>query len=129
MSYTAPERRTPAGIAELMADFTRRMEPDTPLARIQRVWADTVGAGIAEVAKPESYGAGTVRVVCASAAWAQELDLMQRDIVARLDAALPDVQVAKLRCTLVAPRRDPRDPKPDKRPRRDRDRWKGSAAR
>ncbi len=58
--------------------------PKTGLASVQAAWAGAVGAQIAEVAQPISERSGTLTVECTNAMWAQELDLMQAQLLERL---------------------------------------------
>jgi predicted nucleic acid-binding Zn ribbon protein len=62
--------------------------PKTGLASAQAAWAGAVGAQIAEVTKPISERSGTLTVECTNAMWAQELDLMQSQLLERLREAL-----------------------------------------
>ena len=62
--------------------------PKTGLASVQAAWSQAVGAQIAEVASPISERAGTLTVECTNAMWAQELDLMQTQLLERLREAL-----------------------------------------
>jgi predicted nucleic acid-binding Zn ribbon protein len=55
---------------------------------VQAGWSQAVGAQIAEVASPISERAGTLTVECTNAMWAQELDLMQTQLLERLREAL-----------------------------------------
>jgi predicted nucleic acid-binding Zn ribbon protein len=74
------------------------LQPATPLAAVQRVWGDVVGELIAGEAQPVAERRGVVTVSCRSAVWAQELDLLGADLVARLNAALEGEVVRSLRC-------------------------------
>ncbi|HEY0277532.1 MAG TPA: DUF721 domain-containing protein [Solirubrobacterales bacterium] len=62
--------------------------PKTGLASVQASWSAAVGAQIAEVAQPISERSGTLTVECSNATWAQELDLMQTQLLERLREAL-----------------------------------------
>ena len=75
-----------------------QLEPATPLASVQRVWPQIAGQVIAAEARPTAEGKGVVTVSCASAVWAQELDLMGGELVERLNAALGAPVVRSLRC-------------------------------
>ena len=83
-----PSRREPRRISEALAAVQRQAAPQTPLAAVQMVWAEVVGERVAGVAEPVSERGGRVTVACASAVWAQELDLMQADILRRLGEAM-----------------------------------------
>jgi predicted nucleic acid-binding Zn ribbon protein len=58
------------------------------LASVQSVWAEVAGAAVAEEAEPVSERGGVVTVACRSAVWAQELELLGRDLEERLGARL-----------------------------------------
>jgi predicted nucleic acid-binding Zn ribbon protein len=62
--------------------------PRTGLAAIQSAWAQTVGEQLAAVAAPVSERAGTLTIECTDSVWAQELDLMQTQLLERLKVAL-----------------------------------------
>ena len=72
--------------------------PETLLAEAQRVWRDAVGEMIAGEAGPVSERAGVLTVSCSSAVWANELDLMALEIIARLNEHLGAGKVRRLRC-------------------------------
>jgi predicted nucleic acid-binding Zn ribbon protein len=52
------------------------------------------GEGVAREASPVAERDGLVTVACRSATWAQELDLLQSDLLERLNAALGEVDLA-----------------------------------
>jgi predicted nucleic acid-binding Zn ribbon protein len=54
------------------------------LAALQTAWAEVVGERIAAVATPVSERGGEATIVCADSVWAQELDLMQAQLLERL---------------------------------------------
>jgi predicted nucleic acid-binding Zn ribbon protein len=62
--------------------------PKTGLASVQAAWSQAVGERIAEVAEPVSERSGTLTVECTNAMWAQELDLMQDQFLAKLREVL-----------------------------------------
>jgi predicted nucleic acid-binding Zn ribbon protein len=74
------------------------LAPQTALGDIQRVWSQVVGPVIAQEASPTAERAGVVTVACAASVWAQELDLMAPEIIARLNDAAPKAGVSRLRC-------------------------------
>jgi predicted nucleic acid-binding Zn ribbon protein len=91
-------RAGPRPLAESVMGLAESLAPVTPLARVQRVWAEAVGEAIAREAEPVSERAGVVTIGCRSAVWAQELDLLAPDLIERLNEALGDVRVGGLRC-------------------------------
>lgn len=96
-------RRSPRSMQGALAALADELAPRTVLAEVQRVWPQVVGAAIAAQAQPTAERSGVVTVVCAASVWAQELDLMAPQIVQRLNMALPQGGVARLRC-VAAPR-------------------------
>jgi predicted nucleic acid-binding Zn ribbon protein len=86
------------GALHALAD---ELAPDTMLAEVQRVWAQAVGEAIAAQAQPSSERGGVVTVACSASVWAQELDLMAPQIVARLNSGLARGHVTRLRCVAV----------------------------
>ena len=67
-----------------------RGEPATLLAAVQRAWPGAVGEAIAREASPVAERSGVVTVACRSSTWAEELDLLRDQILARLRAELDD---------------------------------------
>ena len=94
-------RTGPRSLAQAFGALSDELAPRTLLADVQRAWPATVGAAIAAQAEPTAAHGGTVTISCAASVWAQELDLMAPQIVARLNAALPGGEVRKLRCVAV----------------------------
>jgi predicted nucleic acid-binding Zn ribbon protein len=78
-------RLAPRRLGIALADVTRGLAPATTLAGVQARWPDAVGPAIAGEAEPVSEREGVVTVACRSAVWAQELDLLAPDLVARLN--------------------------------------------
>lgn len=103
------KRPAPRPLGSALASITRSLEPQTPLARVQRAWREAAGATIVEEAQPVSERAGTVTVACRSAVWAQELALLAPDLQERLNGHLgapPDVPaVRELRFVVGTPGR------------------------
>ena len=62
--------------------------PKTGLASVQAAWSEALGERLAAVATPVSERAGTLTIECTNAMWAQELDLMQSQLLERLREAL-----------------------------------------
>ena len=90
-------RLAPRPLAEALTSLRRDLEPQTPLARVQRAWRETAGATVIEEAEPVSERAGTVTIACRSSVWAQELAMLETDLVDRLNGALGTPAVTSLR--------------------------------
>jgi predicted nucleic acid-binding Zn ribbon protein len=74
-----------------------RATPKTGLASVQAIWAEAVGEDIARVATPTSERAGTVTIECSDAMWTQQLDLMQIQLLEKLEECLGERAPAALR--------------------------------
>ena len=81
-------RRAPRPAAAGLRTALERAAPKTPLAALQAAWPEVVGGRIAMVAAPVSERGGEVTVSCADSVWAQELDLLQGELLERLRARL-----------------------------------------
>lgn len=81
-------RRAPRPAASALRSALEQVAPKTPLAALQASWAAAVGERIAAVATPVSERDGEVTVSCTDSVWAQELDLMQGELLGRLQELL-----------------------------------------
>lgn len=90
-------RRAPRPAAAGLRAALERAAPKTPLASAQVAWTEVVGERIAAVAQPVSERGGTLLVECSDPVWAQELDLMQGDLLARLRERIGEAAPASLR--------------------------------
>jgi predicted nucleic acid-binding Zn ribbon protein len=84
-------------LAAALAQVTAGLAPATTLARVQGCWAEAVGEAIAAAARPVSERDGEVTVACQDAMWANELDLLGADLLNKVNAAVPDRQIRRLR--------------------------------
>jgi predicted nucleic acid-binding Zn ribbon protein len=83
-------RRAPRPAGAALRAALERAAPRTPLAAVQAAWADAVGETVAAAASPSGEQEGAIVVSCADPVWAQELDLMQEDLLRRLEERLGD---------------------------------------
>lgn len=90
-------RSQPRALGDLVRAVRIESTPQTPLGAIQAVWADALGERIATHAEPVRERDGVVTVACTAATWAQELDLLQTDLLERLNQALAGAQIKRLR--------------------------------
>jgi predicted nucleic acid-binding Zn ribbon protein len=90
-------RRAPRPAAAAIRAAQERAAPRTGLAAVQAAWAGAVGEQLAAVAEPVSERAGTLTVEVADTVWAQELDLMQAQLLERLRSELGDLTPSSLR--------------------------------
>jgi predicted nucleic acid-binding Zn ribbon protein len=81
-------RRDPRPLGAALASVVEELAPATTLARVQTVWPAVAGEVIAHEAAPVSEREGVVTVECSSSVWAQEIELLSGDLVARLNEAL-----------------------------------------
>ena len=102
------KRRAPRPIAAALAGVVDHLAPATTLAGVQRAWAAVAGEAIAREAEPVSEREGVVTIACRSSVWAQEIELLSRDLVPRLNEALgasaEAPAVRSLRVTAARPR-------------------------
>lgn len=91
-------RRAPRPLESAIQSTLESVRPRTPLAAVQAVWDEAAGAAIAAEAVPVGEKEGTVTVACRSATWAEQLDLLQSELLERLKSALPEgIEVSRLR--------------------------------
>lgn len=91
-------RPAPRPLAAALDVLTGTLAPASTLARVQEVWERAAGPAIAASARPTAERDGVLTVTCAAAVWAQELDLMAAELIARLNAALAADSIRALRC-------------------------------
>ena len=87
-----------------MRRLVQEAAPETPLAAVQAAWPQAAGEAVARQAEPVSERDGEVTIACRTATWAQELDLLQDRLRARLNEELGEPAVKSLRFTADAPR-------------------------
>lgn len=90
-------RAQPRAFGDAVRAARTRAEPATPLAAVQSVWDEAVGKAIAAAAHPVAERDGVVTVACTAATWAQELDLMGEELLARLSDELGEAAPKRLR--------------------------------
>jgi predicted nucleic acid-binding Zn ribbon protein len=90
-------RRAPEPFSHVLRDAVGEAAPDTLLARVQALWPEVAGAAVAAESAPASEREGTVTVECSGAVWAQELTLLEGDLLGRLNPRLEGAQVRHLR--------------------------------
>jgi predicted nucleic acid-binding Zn ribbon protein len=77
-------RRAPRPAASAFRAARDLAAPATGLAAVQATWSQVVGERLAAAAQPVSERAGTLTIECVDGVWAQELDLMQEQLLGRL---------------------------------------------
>ena len=83
-------RRSPRPLAAALRSARVRAEPLTLLAAAQSAWPAAAGARVAAEAEPVAERDGVLTVACRSATWAQELDLLQPELLERLNRELSE---------------------------------------
>jgi len=106
-------RRGPRRLGVALSPAVSRARPKTLLAAVQEAWPRAAGEGVSAEATPVAERDGRVTVACRSATWAQELDLLQSELLERLNGCLSetaakgaDLRVSALRFTADAARHD-----------------------
>jgi predicted nucleic acid-binding Zn ribbon protein len=97
-------RRAPRPLSAALSGLTGQLAPRTTLGDVQRVWPAVVGPAVAKEASPTTERGGTLTIACRSSVWAQELDLMAPELVARLNEQLGEERITALRCVASPPR-------------------------
>jgi len=90
-------RRAPRPASLALGAALRRGAPQTQLAAVQTVWREVVGEAIAAAAEPAAERAGTLTIRCRTATWAQELSLMEDELLGRLRERLGDRSPSSLK--------------------------------
>ena len=90
-------RRAPRPATSALRTALEAAAPKTALAALQSLWPELVGERIAIVAQPVSERGGEVTIECADSVWAQELDLMQEQLLTRLRERLGEAAPRSLR--------------------------------
>jgi predicted nucleic acid-binding Zn ribbon protein len=91
-------RTAPRPLATALERVVRSAEPATLLARVQAAWPEVAGSALSREAEPVAERERVVTMRCASAVWAQELELLGADLTDRLNARLGEGwEVARLR--------------------------------
>ena len=98
-------RAAPRSLGDAISRSRSEAEPATLLAAVQGAWRSALGERVAGEARPVRERDGVVTVSCRAATWAQELDLLQRELLERLNAAIEPQRVEGLRF-VVADERD-----------------------
>jgi predicted nucleic acid-binding Zn ribbon protein len=90
-------RPAPRPASGALRTALERAAPKTRLAAVQAAWAETVGERVAAAAQPLAERDGAVVVECSDPVWAEELDLMQAQLLERLRGRLGEQAPRALR--------------------------------
>ncbi len=91
-------RLAPRPLSLALGGLTAALAPATTLARVQQAWEQTVGEVIARAGLPTAERDGVLTITCTDAVWAAELDLMSSELMGRLNQALGEELIHRLRC-------------------------------
>jgi predicted nucleic acid-binding Zn ribbon protein len=91
-------KAAPRSLATALDGLTATLAPATTLARVHEVWERVAGTTIAVAARPTGERDGVLTITCEASVWAQELTLMQGELIPRLNAALGGEAIRELRC-------------------------------
>ena len=91
-------KAAPRPLSVALDGLTATLTPATTLARVLEAWGCVAGGTIAAAARPTGERDGVLTITCEASVWAQELTLMQGDLVPRLNAALGAEMIRELRC-------------------------------
>jgi len=83
-------RRAPRRLGTTLRPARQGARPKTVLAAVQEVWPRTAGDTVTGEAQPVAERDGVITVACRSATWAQELELLQAELLERLNRALSE---------------------------------------
>ena len=89
----------PRKLSDSLSDIVEGGVPLTLLAEVQTAWAQVCGPSIAAAAEPVGERRGVVTIACESGVWAQELELMGEVLRARLEVAVGENRIERLRFT------------------------------
>jgi predicted nucleic acid-binding Zn ribbon protein len=81
-------RPAPRPLRVALERAAERVAPPGLLADVQAVWPDVVGPVVAQEAEPVSERDGVVTIACRSSVWAQELELLGKDLEEHLSGRL-----------------------------------------
>lgn len=84
MTRLGGEEDRPRPLAGALQAVRAEVAPVTLLAAAQEAWPRVTGATVATQAEPVAERNGILTIACHSATWAQELDLMQDELLERL---------------------------------------------
>jgi predicted nucleic acid-binding Zn ribbon protein len=94
-------RLAPRPLGRALEAVVGQARPVGLLAAVQSAWPEVAGPALAGSATPTSERDGTVTITCESGVWAQELELLGRDLTERLNERLATARepakVARLR--------------------------------
>lgn len=91
-------RPAPRPISLALEGLAAELAPATTLARVQQAWEQAAGPTIAAAGTPISERDGTLTIACSDSVWAAELSMMGSQLAERLNEALGEQTIQRLRC-------------------------------
>ena len=104
----------PISLAQLLDRTYPGRPDDRPLVRTFSWWDRAVPPRIAKRARPVRLAGGTLVIGTRSASWAQELSFPEAELLASIQAAVPEVKRVRIRVGRMPPPPPPPTPKPPK---------------
>jgi predicted nucleic acid-binding Zn ribbon protein len=92
------KRPAPRPLASALESLAGSLQPAGTLARVQSVWEQAAGPALAAAGRPSSEHDGVLTVVCADSMWASEIELMGGELLERINAALGEQAIRRVRC-------------------------------
>ncbi len=94
---TGRKRRGPAMLSALVNGFMATAPVSALVLRLGAAWERALPARLVRASSPVRLRGGVLEVHTSSSAWAQELVLLQNEVLPRLRFLLPDLELSSLR--------------------------------
>jgi hypothetical protein len=105
---TGRARRGPAMLSALVHGFMASAPVGALVLRLGAAWERALPARVVRASSPVRLRGGVLEVHTTNSAWAQELVLLQNEVLPRLRFLLPDLEIASLRARVGPfPKRTP----------------------
>ena len=88
----------PIKVGQMLDGFLEERGIKDQVARMEAldIWADVVGSHVAEVTRAKGVSEGTLFVEVRTSAWLMELNMMKRDVLARVNERLPGTPLDRI---------------------------------
>lgn len=98
-----PRAGDPAPLRDGLEAFFRHLgvPPVDRFRQLGEGWSEVVGPALAGPTRPGELRNGVLVVLCDDAAWASQIQWMERQIIERYRSLLPDVEIARIRIRVV----------------------------
>ena len=99
-------RGAPRDIAEVLASYARQLEPASAIGGLQSVWGQIVSAfPLLGGCEPVELRQGCLTVRCEEAVVGEEIRMIAEDVLAVINAAVPDLGIESLSVEAAIQRR------------------------